>query len=620
MTLPLNDGWQFFNTWQDSVASGSCQDGTAVRLPHCNVQTPHNCFPETVYEFVSGYSKTISLDKFDDATYLITFEGVAHYSQVYFNGQLCASHGCGYTAFTVDVTQYVRQGDNLLAVKVDSRESLDIPPFGNTIDYLTYGGIYREVTLCVKRGVYVADVFVKATLQNASAAITFGNFVQDTQYTVAVKDGKEVLHSQTLTAREKTVEVAFDAQTLTPWDIDNPKLYTFEVTTDSDVFVTRFGVRTAVFTKHGFYLNGKRVKIVGLNRHQSFPYVGYAMPQSMQRHDAEILKNELCVNAVRTSHYPQSRHFLDACDELGLFVFTEIAGWQHIGGEQSRKQALANVQDMVLQNRNHPSVVLWGVRINESLDCDELYMQTNKLAHTLDPTRQTGGVRYLRHSHLLEDVYTYNDFNRDGASARKNVCGKNAPYLVTEYNGHMFPTKTFDSEEHRLQHMLKYARMLDGVFADEDVCGAFGWCMFDYNTHADFGSGDRICYHGVTDMFRNPKYAAGVFSSQGKSDFLSLCFVTDKGDYAESVSPDMYCLTNADEIKLYSNGKFVKSFTHKNSPFKHLPNAPILIDDVIGNRLTEEEGISPCIAQKIKRIFAEIKKSGEHGVSFKTKL
>ena len=95
----------------------------------------------------------------------------------------------------------------------------------------------------------------------------------------------------------------------------------------------RFGFRTVRFENDGFYLNGQRIKLRGLNRHQSYAYVGYAMPKSVQELDAEILKNELGVNAVRTSHYPQSQHFISRCDELGLLVFTEIPGWQHIGDE-----------------------------------------------------------------------------------------------------------------------------------------------------------------------------------------------------------------------------------------------------------------------------------------------
>lgn len=131
------------------------------------------------------------------------------------------------------------------------------------------------------------------------------------------------------------------------------------------------GFRQAVFQKDGFYLNGHKLRIRGLNRHQSYPYVGYAMPASIQRMDAEVLKKELGLNAVRTSHYPQSQEFINRCDELGLMVFTEIPGWQHIGDEAWKAQAVENVKDMVIQYRNHPSIILWGVRINESQDDDE---------------------------------------------------------------------------------------------------------------------------------------------------------------------------------------------------------------------------------------------------------
>ncbi len=399
------------------------------------------------------------------------------------------------------------------------------------------------------------------------------------------------------------------------WSIDSPKVYTLRLTLGNNVYQTTFGARKAQFTKNGFYLNDKKVKIVGLNRHQSFPYVGYAMPESMQRRDAQILKNQLCVNAVRTSHYPQSQYFLDECDKLGLLVFIEIPGWQHIGDESWKEIAQNNVREMVLQYRNHPSVVLWGVRINESLDCDELYEKTNAIAHELDPTRQTGGVRYLTNSHLLEDVYTFNDFNREGATNRKKVCSENVPYLVTEYNGHMYPTKSYDDLPHQREHMLRYARMLDGIFQSETTCGAFGWCMFDYNTHKDFGSGDRICYHGVLDMFRNPKMAAGVFSTRGKEPFLDVCFTSDIGDYPEGNLGEMYCLTNADSVDLYNGRTFIKKYTHEDSPFKNMPNPPILINDLIGNRLTEEDKIPPKYAETIKKVLLDIRKLGSAAIA-----
>ena len=578
MRTYLNDGWQFFDVWSDGIFGAS--SGETVRLPHSHAIAPFNCFDESIYQYVSGYKRNLHLTDVAGKTYLLTFEGVAHQAEVFVNGKSVALHECGYTAFTVELTPHVHEGDNEIVVKVDSRETLNQPPFGNVIDYQTYGGIYRDVYLDEKQGVYVADAFVKAQPSKpVEVEVTLGNYVKPTEVTARIFDGDKVIFSSTCTCNSAVFSISANAP-LQLWSVDNPKLYTLSLAVGKDVYTTSFGVRSAVFTKDGFYLNGEKVKIVGLDRHQSYPYVGYAMPESMQREDARILKNKLCLNAVRTSHYPQSHYFIDECDRLGLLVFTEIPGWQHIGDGHWKEVAKRNVAEMVQQYRNHPSIVLWGVRINESLDCDELYVETNAIAHRLDPTRQTGGVRYLRHSHLLEDVYTFNDFNRAGASNRREVCAKNVPYLISEYNGHMYPTKSYDDMPHRLEHALRYVRMLDGVYAAETTCGAFGWCMFDYHTNSDFGSGDRICYHGVMDMFRNPKVAAGVFTAMGEEPFLDVTFSAELGDYPEAVIDGMYCLTNCDTVKYYKAGVHIKDYTHADSPFKHIPNPPILLDNL----------------------------------------
>ena len=229
------------------------------------------------------------------------------------------------------------------------------------------------------------------------------------------------------------------------WDIVSPRLYRLEyiLIFDDEVidnYSLRIGFRKAEFKAEGFFLNGRKIVLRGLNRHQTYPYIGYAAPASLQKLDADILRKELALNAVRTSHYPQSQHFIDRCDELDLLVFTEIPGWQHIGDEKWKETAVNNVKEMVRQYRNHPSVILWGVRINESVDDDELYERTNGVARALDPTRATGGVRYLKKSSFLEDVYTYNDFLHNGTNAG---CEKKADvtpdmdraYLVSEYNG-----------------------------------------------------------------------------------------------------------------------------------------------------------------------------------------
>lgn len=267
------------------------------------------------------------------------------------------------------------------------------------------------------------------------------------------------------------------------WDVESPNLYDIQYRLLNketgklvDSYDTCIGFRRLVFKSDGLYLNSRKLKIRGLNRHQSFPYIGYAMPESMQIMDADILKYELGLNAVRTSHYPQSHAFIKRCDEIGLLVFTEMPGWQHIGREEWKNQACVNLKEMIVQYRNHPSIFMWGVRINESKDDNSFYTRTNAIAKALDPTRARAGVRANKRSHLLEDVYTYNDFSHNGNNAG---CEKKAsvtsnmkkPYLITEYNGHMYPTKMCDDEEHRLSHLLRHLTMHMSSIAAISVIG-----------------------------------------------------------------------------------------------------------------------------------------------------
>ena len=139
------------------------------------------------------------------------------------------------------------------------------------------------------------------------------------------------------------------------WDLKQPHLYAVVARLRKgpkviDEDVRRVGFREARFTEEGFKLNGQVVKLRGLNRHQTFPFVGQAMPKRVQRRDALILKKELKCNLVRTSHYPQSRHFLDCCDEIGLLVLEEIPGWQHIGDQAWKLLSIDNVR------RPNPSI------------------------------------------------------------------------------------------------------------------------------------------------------------------------------------------------------------------------------------------------------------------------
>ncbi len=607
----LNENWVFYHK--------DCPENKeTVRLPHTNVTTPFNYFDDRDYQFVSVYENTFTKTKEqDDKLLFLTFEGAAHKAQVYVNNTLVTTHKNGYTAFSVEVSKYSKIGKNDVRVVLDSRESLNIPPFGHVIDYMTYGGLYREAYIDVKDKNYIDDVFVKTISATGDKKVlefelSIKGELKDSTIEIAVMDGRKVVAKTKKTGALKQMSQRLESYDLKVWDIDSPKMYTLRATlktpNTTDIYETRFGVREAVFKKDGFYLNGKKIKIRGLNRHQSYPYVGYAMPQSMQEEDARVLKYELGCNAVRTSHYPQSKYFLDACDDLGLLVFTESPGWQHIGNQEWKEQHLKNVEEMVIEYRNHPSIILWGVRVNESQDDEWLYTRANEIAHKLDSTRQTSGVRYLQMSQMLEDVYAFNDFshtgNNGGLQPKAMVTPKfTKPYLVSEYNGHMYPTKAYDDEIHRLSHALRHTRVLSDMYADSNgISGCFGWCMADYNTHKDFGSGDRICYHGVLDMFRNKKLAASVYESQSDDHpVLTVSSSMDIGEHPAGSLGDVYVFTNADSVSLYKNDVFIRNFRPDNADFPNMPHPPIKIDDLIGCLLEKNEGISKKSSDAIKK-------------------
>lgn len=631
--LYLNDDWLFTEQFEDSLVAPEYPENTLqpVRLPHTCKETPFHYFDESLYQMVSGYRRHLLIPKdWQGKRILLTFEGAAHDSTVFCNGKKVGEHHCGYTAFTVDLTDNVLYGqDNLLCVRLDSRENLNVPPFGYVIDYMTYGGIYRDVRLEVKEKVSLSDIFVHTAIDFRSSPVTAqitseitltesDDNVTIRQYympksTAAAQESWRLLCEQTVSTdvscdKEFSLTATITAPLL--WDTEEANLYIlktqlYQDNTLLDETETTFGIREAVFKKDGFYLNGRKLRIRGLNRHQSFPYVGYAMSKSMQRLDADLLKKELGLNAVRTSHYPQSHYFLERCDELGLLVFTEFPGWQHIGDDSWKAQAVANAEDMIRQYRNHPSIILWGIRINESPDDDAFYEKTNAVAHKLDPSRPTGGVRAMKKSHLLEDVYTYNDFLHDGEMPgcdpkKKVTSDMEKPYLISEYNGHMYPTKAFDNEERRSEHAIRHANVLDAVAGQPDIAGSFGWCMFDYNTHKDFGSGDRICYHGVMDMFRNPKLAANIYAcEQEQTPVLEITSSMDIGEHPGCNRGNIYILSNADSVKMYKNDRFIKEYLPGMSPYKHLKHGPILIDDFIGDSFAQNERFRPKHAKEI---------------------
>ena len=204
-------------------------------------------------------------------------------------------------------------------------------------------------------------------------------------------------------------------------------------------------------------------------------------------------------------------------------------------------------------------------------------------------------MRYITNSHLLEDVYSLNDFtysdcNPDGTKlfkGRREATGLEypVPFMITEFSGTAFPTKLWDSADKRTTHARAYARVYSHSNLSKDLLGIIGWCAFDYNTHADYGSGDKICYHGVMDMFRIPKYAAYVLRSQKNPEQEIVMEPTtefSRGDNKGNrlVSPFMV-LTNCDYIEVEMYGKPPVRY-YPDNRYIGLEHPPIEIEEEIG--------------------------------------
>jgi beta-galactosidase len=601
--FPLTRGWLY----ADNAVPGSAEpdfDDSAferVTVPHANRTFPWHSFDDRDYQFISIYRRHfMPPEGLKDRRIFVDFEGVMAAATVTLNGETLGEHRGGYTPFSFELSGAVMWGkDNVLAVRVDSTERGDIPPFGGNIDYLTFGGIYRPVALRFVPATFIEEVFakpidvltehprvdVRCTLghrETPGAALTM---------TAELRDGQKVLAANSHGAAVGDSDTGFGLSlggmdSVELWDTGNPKLYTvlvrlYEDGEPTDEYATRVGFREARFTPQGFFLNGRRLKLRGLNRHQTYPYVGGAMPPRVQRRDADILKRELKCNIVRTSHYPQSVDFLDRCDEIGLLLFEEMPGWQHIGDEEWKELACRDVEAMVKRDRNHPSVILWGVRVNESQDDHSFYAQANAIAHAMDDSRQTGGVRYFTESERLEDVFGINDFNPDFISPPNHPL-----YLNTEFVGHMFPTKRTDNVERTQEHALRHARVHDMLGADDQFAGGIGWCAFDYNTHANFGSGDRVCYHGVSDIFRIPKPAAGFYKSQCDPEeevVLEAGFhwsVGDGSDYAGQGEGVIF--SNCERLEAFIGNELVERLEPSSGCFPNLRHPPFFFSTLSG--------------------------------------
>ena len=590
MRQPLNFGWSFINDYKEEYLEKLPDNKEVIDIPHSAIKVPYNYFNELDYQRLFTYEKIFDLEEqLDNRIHILHFAGLMVKAHIYLNGNDLGIHYSGYVPIDLDVTSVIKQKNNRLVVIVDGSEDENCPPFGYAVDYLTFAGIYREVEIISHLNTYIQNIYAHSDLE--------GNL--DISYDKVGDEDIRIKHCLFFEGEQISDYNEDKGKIIDPvlWDLDNPKLYTLrtivELNNEKEEYITRFGIREAIFKPDGFYLNGKKTKLVGLNRHQGYPIVGYAMPESMQKEDADLLK-DIGLNIVRTSHYPQSEHFLNRCDEIGLLVVNEVPGWQFVSKKPEwRDNFMVFLEKMILLERNHPSLIAHGVRIDESIDDHELYSKANEKTHQLDPFRQTLGVRNFKNSELLEDIYAYNDFICSdlsvGLDNPKHIKHQGKPYLVTEYLGHMDPYKATTDLDRRIEVARRHMKVLDDNYKYDKISGAIGWCFVDYHTHIDFGSGDHICAHGVLDMYRNPKFSSYVYQSQREDKpILEVLSNIKPGDIAEAVYGDIYVATNCDYVSLYKNDEYVGDFYPNKKEYKYVKHPLILIDDLVGKTFKEE--------------------------------
>ena len=474
-TVSFDEGWLFGPNAAGSDLPG--YDDSAletVTLPHTVVPLSWQDWRPSTWERTWIYRKHFDAPaRTEGLRVFLDFQAAMTRSTVTLNGTAVTTYAGGYLPFSAEITGHLQPRNNVVAVTLDSSFDLNIPPDrpapaeSTAVDFWQPGGIYRDVQIRAVPQIFLADVFarpvnvldpasrqvvVQATVD--AALVPAGAVTVTAELLDASAPHEGALASATGRARitragQATVTVTLgDLPAITLWDQDNPKLYTVVTTLSVDGeplhdYQTRIGFREAVFRRDGFYLNGERVKLFGLNRHQFFPYAGGAMPERVQARDAYILRKELNCNAVRCSHYPQSEAFYEAADELGLMVWEEMPGWHYFGDDAWQAAAYRNLQAMIIRDRNHPSVIIWGSMPNESAEHFTEYTRYNALAHRLDPSRPTGGDDFSpAHGKYVFDVFSRHDYTtvRNSAGMRQpslappwDVWGK--PYLVCEAVG-----------------------------------------------------------------------------------------------------------------------------------------------------------------------------------------
>jgi beta-galactosidase len=612
----LDRDWLFGGRYNPAAREPGFDDTaySRITLPHCVTPLSWQNWDAGEWEDIWHYRRYFSAPKeFANKRVFIKFEGVMVTTDASINGNVLPSHRGGYLPFTYELTSNIKKSGNVLDLIVDSRFQ-NVPPEGSprghaAVDYFLPGGIIRSVSLYAVPQIFISDVFAKPvdvlqpTRRVEIACQIDAGVAPARPVTLEAKlmDGARVVAGIRKTAaivEPGKIDVALtlsDLGSVKLWDVDAPHLYHVVTTLLIDGapihdFRTRIGFREAKFTVDGFFLNGRRLRLFGLNRHEIYPYVGYAMPARVMRRDAEIIRNEFHCNIVRCSHYPQSEAFLEACDELGLMVWEETPGWGYVGDAAFEDIVVQNVGDMIRRDRNRASIVIWGVRVNESRNDQPLYRRTTELAKSLDDSRpDSGSMTNFRNwqQEWHEDVFAMDDYHPSpNGSVGIFPPLPGVPYMLSEAVGQYTYTGTGFGNLYRragdvavqCKQALYHAQAHDRAAAFPRFCGVIAWCAFEYGSPMNSYKG--VKNPGVADVFRIPKLGASFYQAQVSPTLQPVIVPNFYWDFGPTTprgpGKDAAIFSNCDRLVLFIDGKHQSTLEPDRKNYPNLQFAPFI--------------------------------------------
>ncbi len=605
----LASGWRFQRDREEASFDPALDDTAweTVTLPHTArveaLVTGSPGSPTYQWQGTAWYRQRLTLPAaVEGRRVFLRFEGAMNVAEVWLNGARLGEHLGGYLPFAFDISDHARAGEHVLAVRLDNRDNAVTGPKPlRELDFNTYGGLYRDVRLIVKAPLHITDPILEGKIASGGIFVTYPE-VSAERATVAVQvhvrnsdvarraftvratlldaAGQVVIEGTSArveleagAAIEVTQSLSLAAPAL--WSPLAPHLYGLraEVLDGAqviDVESTRIGVRRIEMTAEGFRINGQRMFLRGTNRHQEYPYIGYALSAAAQYRDARKIK-EAGFDYVRLSHYPHDTAFLSACDDLGLVVMNCIPGWQYFNAEPAFAEVqYENCRRMLRRDRNHPSVILWEVSLNETSMPADFIARTHAIAHEEYPgdqcytsgwvegydvfiqARQHGGCRGVVGRSCL--VSEYGDWEYYAANAGLDQVGW-ANLAADDQNSRQL---RWHGERRLLQQATNFQEAYSGN--RQTIAFADGlWVMFDYNR----GYAPDIESSGCMDLFRLPKLSHYFFQSQrdaveaySQSRSGAMVFIASFWTPASPLAVRVF--SNCEAVELYLNGALVE--------------------------------------------------------------